>query len=969
MTGAERIVGRSSELSILVDALNDAVHGQARVVFVTGEAGIGKTRLIGEFARLVGSRSVPVVWGRATTAEGAPAFWPWRQVFRSWADEVGVERARTQVEISPDVRLIAPELDGFGPRSATDDATPVDAEHRFTLFEDACSLIAAAAEDEGMVIVLDDLHWADAASLRLLVHLVASVRDARLLVVAAYRPGELRSDPVAAGLLDQMIDAPSIRRLTLDGLTPSEVGEQLGMVLGAEPDDELIERVARRTGGNPLFVQEVGRLLAVGSESVPTGVQTVLDRRLASLGPTTRRVLSAAAVVGTQINPATAAALADGEPLDVLTALDEAITAGLVRRTRTAGGYAFAHDLVRDCCLLALGEADRAALHLAAAEHLERAGSELDPTAVAHHRIAALPLGDPGLASAAAERASQVAVRQLAYEEGARLLEQALAAAEQADAPPERRTQLLLDLARVQHMGLDGVSARATCERAAAIAEQTGDIVALARAALVLEDTSEPMWVAVIKEWCDTALDRLPDSEASLRARLLALLGVSSLIDGDNQRLDELSSRALVLADQTDDPEALGSALRARQLARSTADGVFERLELADRMAALAARTGDTRAVMWGHLWRFDAHVQLGHLDDAEAEVARLTAVVEQLRQPLGYWHLHRSQAAIHLARGRFDQAIDTDQRALDIAKLSGHDGAVFISSAVRMWWSSLTGGDLENDEIHPPPAEVPAVWAAIANLGFGEWHLAFGRLDEAYRHYAALPPMSWQHPPFLQMGLTAGRASLAAGLGDGDTAATLYPELLPFADYHAAGGAGAILTRGSVHHFLGVAAAAAGDVTSAVDHLEASIAANRSSGLPPQVADSSCRLAELLVGASASTGGLAGDRSAAAADLATEAKGIADRLGMRLVGERADAVLARLGPVSTHPLSRRECEVARLVADGLTNRRIAEQLHIAERTAENHVQHILTKLGHSSRTQIAVWVAGGGLADGRVRR
>lgn len=960
MAGAERIVGRSAELAVLVDALGDAVRGNARVVLVTGEAGIGKTRLIGEFALLAGARSVPVVWGRATTAEGAPAFWPWRQVFRSWSDDPGGLSGRDRGLARPNLALIAPEL-GSDASAAMTDAAPADAEQRFALFEEACSLITTAADADGLVILLDDLHWADTASLRLLAHLVASVRSARLLVVAAYRPDDLGSDTTAAALLDQIGTSPAIRRLELSGLSADEVGEQLRTVLGTEPDTRLTDRVARRTGGNPLFVQEVGRLLAVGSDAVPSGVRAVLDRRLGTLSDGTRQLLEAAAVVGVDIDPAAVAALTATEPSQLLHRLDEAIGAGLVRRTRTTGGYAFAHDLVRDCCLLALGEAERASLHLAVAERLEQADGDSDLTAIAHHRLAALPLGDPIRAAAAAADAGRLAVRQLAYDDAARLFERAVDAAEQARAPTEDRARLLIDLARVHHLGMDGPGARDACRRAAALCQRTGDVERLAEAALVLEDITEPDWATTVKEWCDTCLDALPRVDTPLRARLLALRAVVSLIDGDNERLGDLSASALNMADRTNDPEALGSALRARQLARSSADGVYERLDLADRMAALSTRTGDVRSTMWGHLWRFDALVQLGDIDAAEVEISRLEPIVEALRQPLGYWHLRRSQATVHLGRGRFDAALDADEKALSIAVRSGHDGAMFISAAVRQWRSILIGREELGDIAHPPPTEGPPVWAAIANLGFGEWHLAFGRREEAHRHYAALPPLSSPLPPFLQMGLTAGRAALAAGLGDADTAAAVYPRLLAYADFHAAGGAGAIITRGSTQHFLGIAAAAAGDVAGAVTHLQASITANRGSGLAPHVAESCCRLAELLADRST------GDESLGSPDpYAREAKSIAERLGMRLVAERADAVLAAAETATDNPLSRREREVARLVADGLTNRQIADALHISERTAENHVQHILTKLGRTSRTQIAVWVAGGGLDSAR---
>lgn len=962
MAGTARIVGRSAELAAVMDSLENALEGRASVVLLAGDAGIGKTRILEELARLAGTRSVPVVWGRATNAEGAPPFWPWRQVLRSWTAATGSDVARRHLaEVASDLSRIAPEVAEFSADPESSDLIAADVEHRFALFETTAGFFSAISADEGLVLILDDLHWADPASLRLLAHLVGSIREARLLIVGAYRPAELAEAMDRSELMAQVIGAPTTVHLELDGLSRSEVGEHLRAVMGDSPDDSLMDTVSRRTGGNPLFVQEVGRLLAAGSEGVPGAVRTALGRRLATLPTGTQRLLRSAAVIGSNIDPGMVASVTETDPGEILNQLDGAIAAGLVRRSRGDAGYVFAHDLVRECSLLELGESDRANVHLAAAEYLERAGGEQVLSAVAYHRMAALPLGDPELASSAAERAAELARRQLAYEESARLYGWSLDAATAAGVPPPRRTRLQLDLARAHHLGHNGAAAMEVCEQAAALAQETGDYEALAHAALIMEDTSEPDWVVRVDDWCDIALSRLPDTDSPLRARLLAQRAGGAFIFSDQERLESVTAEALDMADRTGDPTALASALRARQLARSTADGVHDRLRLADRMEALAEPSGDRRCTMWGHLWRFDGLLQLGDADAAEAELTRLQPVVEGLRQPLARWHLTRSQATIHMARGRFDDALEADERALAIATASGHGTSASISSAVRMWRATLTGNEIEGEMRHEDPADAPPVLAAIINLGFAEWHLAFGRLEEAQRHYAALPPLTWRAPPFLQLSQTAGRGAVAAALGDRAGAEAGYQALLPLAKYHVVGGAGAIVTRGSVEHFLGVTAAGAGDARAAARHLRAAIEANRAAGMPPQVAESSCHLAELLVSIRSEE---QGKTHKEALGHATEAKAIADRLGMPFVAARAGAVLSTLDDISESPLSRREQEVARLVAEGLTNVQIAERLFISQRTAQNHVQHILNKLGYDSRTQIAVWVTSGGLGE-----
>ncbi len=198
---------------------------------------------------------------------------------------------------------------------------------------------------------------------------------------------------------------------------------------------------------------------------------------------------------------------------------------------------------------------------------------------------------------------------------------------------------------------------------------------------------------------------------------------------------------------------------------------------------------------------------------------------------------------------------------------------------------------------------------------------------------------------------IAAHRAEIAAALGDREAAVAAYRQLLPHADLHVTGGAGVLGTGGSTHYYLGVAAAGFGQTDTAIDHLRASVTANLAAGLPPFAAEARCRLAEILT-----ERGHPEDRDEAA-DLADAAQSTAGRIGMAFVAARALAVLEKLRAGGAgNRLSRREHEIAALVAQGLTNRQIAATVHISERTAENHVQHILTKLGFSTRSQIAAW-------------
>jgi DNA-binding CsgD family transcriptional regulator/tetratricopeptide (TPR) repeat protein len=977
MSAEQRFVGRSSELTALVGALDQAVAGRTTNVLVTGDAGIGKTRLLEEFGRLAGSRSVPVVWGRATNEEGAPPFWPWRQILRGWL--AGTDPGAAQALLggaADDLTRIAPELralTGATPDSSIGPAL-AGTEQRFALFEVLCDFLVAAAADHGLVLVLDDLHWADTASLLLLAHLVRHVRDARLLVAGALRPLEARRAGEPGEVLADIGRQRSITRLDLAGVTPTEVGEQLTHTLGHRPDDATVATVAQRTAGNPLFVQEVGRLLASRAPPrpdadgdgglvpdadgglVPDAVRAVIVERLGHLSPSCRGLLAVAAVVSVDVEPRLLAAIA-GTGLDaVLSGLDEALAGGIVVRSRLPAGYRFEHDLVRDSLRLEVPTAERARAHLRAAEHLTATDVDGHRSEIAHHRLESLPVGDPLAAIEATGRAAELALRQLAFEDAAALYRRVLDATRGAGVDGRARCGLLVEKARAEHLAGDVNTAIASVEEAAALAQQAGDAEGLARAAVVMPDVSSPEWLPRVDAWCQEALAGLDPADSPLRSQLLAQQALAWVFVGAVEEMAAVSAESLAMAERLDDPTALLIALRARQMALSTPGGVAERVVVAERMQRLGVRTRDAAAVMWGHLWSFDALVQLGRIDEAESQLDRLEPVVARMRQPLGRWHLARSRAAIDTGRGRFADAIAATAEANALAGLGQHHIALMGSEAVKTVIATLTGADLVDPLSLPAVLRLPPPLGPLVRLARAEWHLAHGRHDEAAELCERLPPSSWRPPSFFTPTYHAYRGVVAAGLGDGEAAAAAYEQLLPHAAVHVASGAGVILTRGSTERFLGVSAAASGRLDAAVDHLRAAVAANRAAGLHACTAESQGALADVL-----HRRGGPGDRDHAVV-VATEAEATATRLGMAPVRGRAQAMLADLGRPggpggAGGPLSRREHEIARLVARGLTNRQIAAEAHIAERTAENHVQHILTKLGFSTRSQIATWV------------
>ncbi|WP_228714016.1 ATP-binding protein [Prauserella endophytica] len=929
------MVGREHECDLLRVRLEAAHAGHGQVVLVAGEPGIGKTRLAGEAARMAARLGMPTAWGRAVDDEGSPPFWPFRLVVRALAADSGDPW---------------PELTSTG--SALDPASAeVRAQQRFRVFEAVTAHLTAAAENTGLLVVLDDLQWADASSLRLLVHLVRAVGTTRLALVATYRDTEIGHREAVKQALGELAREYTVSRLRLVGLTEEQVAAQLAATTGAPVSAEVVAAVSRRSQGNPFFVGELADALAQDTDgadparALPDGVRDAVRVRLSTLGECARTVVGTAAVLGSAVDVAGLAHVTGRDREDVLGALDDAAAAGVLRPDR----WEFTHDLVREAARSEMPRSIRLDVHRKMAEYLQqRPGAESRPAALAHHWLESLPLGDAEQAALWAARAAHAAMEQCAWDEAAGLFGRAA----ETTSDPEDRCELHIARATALLRAYRMSAARDTVLEAARLARELVDGPLLARAALVLEGTNDLTWVTEERALCEEALALLPEEDSDLRARLLAQLSVDVLMSAyqspqDRRASGELSQAAMAMAERLGDRHALHSALNARQLARGGPDGVRERLALGDRLVARGLTDQDSTAQLWGRLWRIDAMMQLGDLDGAEAELGPLGAVVQRLRLPLGTWHESRCRGAIALARGRFDAARFHGEQALTLAKRGDHPGALLPSQGYLAILGVLTGFTDETDS-HPLDGweHIPTLHGMTAVV-----HWYAGREEEARREYAVATPLDVL-PEFLLLPAVTGTIELAEAFGDRKMLDTAYRSLAPWADLFCCGGAGVIATAGSAHGPLGVAAAALGRTDEAVRHLRLAIESNERAGSPPFAAIARYDLARTLARRRRP-----GDRDEASA-LATQAAATARTLGMAPLLNRAQELTRALTGHTPGPLTRREREIAALVSQGLTNRQIAAATHISERTAENHVQHILTKLGFTTRAQIAAWAA-----------
>jgi hypothetical protein len=636
------LVGRDAELEELCAAAAAALaRGRGLLALVCGDAGIGKTRLAAEVAERLAAEGVAVAWAACRQDGGAPPYWPWAQL-----------------------------LSRLGRRDAleTDDAGAPDLA-RFALFE---AVAAALGEAAPVLLVLDDLHWADRPSLRLLDALGAHVGPAPVLVLGTYRDTE----PGAAALAGIAAD----RRLVLRGLAAADLGDALAEATGETVAPDTVAALHGRTGGNPFFAAEVVRLRRAegpaAAASVPVSVRAVLDRRIDRLPPGAETVLRAAAVLDPAatagVDTVLLAGVAGVAPVTLPELLAPATEAGLVvAATPGAGRHRLAHALVADTLTARTPPAQRLVLHRAAASLLgRRADAGVgDAAEVAHQQLAAARLsGEPDEARAAAQRcaaAARTAVERTAYEDAVGRLQDALAVLAGVPGGPDRGA-LLCALGEAALAAGDPAGARRAFAEAAARARHHDQPELLAAAALGLTggaagfevDLGDPDRVAPLEQ----ALTALPDADSGLRSAVAARLSVALAFTPGEPRRRALADTAVAMARRLDDPRALAVALAARCDALAGPDHVAARDRMAGEIVTAARTAGDRTLELLGRRLQVVALTEAGRWPQVDIAIDAYARVAEPLRLPGLTWYVPLWRGSRATMRG--DRAAEDDHGA-----------------------------------------------------------------------------------------------------------------------------------------------------------------------------------------------------------------------------------------------------------------------------------------------------------------
>ncbi|GAB2458272.1 ATP-binding protein [Jatrophihabitans fulvus] len=922
------LVGREAAIALLDGALADASaegsDGRGRLVLISGPAGIGKSALADRAAVLAAGRGMRVLRGHAVDDPGAPALWPWRRALR------GIPAA---------LRLLDTGDDGDG-----------GVEDRFRMAAGVSECLMEQAADGGLLLVLEDLHWADGGTVHLLTHLTAELAVGRVVVVATRRD---RADGPLAGALPDLLRGD---RTSVVAPAPLTEGQVAAYLAGRGADPASAASLHARAGGNPLLVRLLADHLATGGH-VDTAVRDrpdlrrLVTARLSGMDRAARDTVDAAAILGERVDPVVLAATAGlaADRLDATVA--ECIAAGVFERTGDVlDGVGFVHALVRDAVLTDLpervGATGLARLHARAAEALSASGAAA-ATVVGHWQRAG-PQATPGVVRRWAERATDEALGALAHDEAVRFAALAVTAAEDDRADDAELARLLVRLAAAAVRAARFEEAVSACVRAADRADRAARPDLLADAALAVHGVGVTVFddLAPVVE---RALAACPPSEHGVRARLLAQLSVGRAETDAVEDARVLAGRALDEADRARDPVATLEALAARHLAIVDPGTVRERLELGRRAVALGEGDGSPIAALWGHLWRASASFQLGNLVNAELEIAELDRIARTRRSPLARWHFHRFRALADALAGDFAAARDHNRAAFAIGE------RVDDPTLTGMCYSfGLFLGDLRGDPADLLPGWEQAMRFApplpIVRAGIALARCLAGRPDDARAEFARFRDLPATMPRGVRWAGTMsilGRTALR--LGDARTCAAVFPVFAALASEYAGDGSGAVVSHGANAGFAADLARVAGRDEDALPLYRTAVAMNERIGARPWTA-----LARLGWATSLRRLGRTRDGAATVDDLVRDATVEFRRLDMP--GPLATA-LAQAGSGAHGPqLTPRESEVAALVADALTNRAIAARLVLSERTVETHVRNVLAKTGATKRTEIVAW-------------
>lgn len=961
------LIGRRHELGVLNEAVERAGRGQASLIVIGGNAGVGKTRLVDELAANPDARVL--VGGCVDLGDGTLPYAPVVEALRGLREALGAERLRAVA--GDDATVLTRLLPALGPDLDVETA-PVD---RGIFYEAVLGFLHRLADDRPLVVVVEDLHWAARSTLDLIAFMARNLRDRPIVMVATYRSDDLHRTHPLREWLAELARLPNAERLDLVPFSADEVRDQLTAILDGPPDDRILDAVVARSEGNPFYAEELVAAGASGTALSPS-LHDLLAARLASVPAPALPVIRVAAAAGRRVDHALLASVADLTDAALTDGLREAIASQVLETDDDGSAYRFRHALLQEVAYAELLPGERVGLHgriaavLTDQPELAAGGAPFAPGELAHHWAAARDLPRSFTASLAAASA---AAGQYAFAEALGHLEHTLELWDQVtdeqrcDAPPRHEV-----LRSASSMAMHAAEQRRSMEYARAALEQAERVGAdSASVASLLRHLSYLSWVQgdvteglrILDRALETA-GAAPTRELAQvlgwRSRLLAVSGRGAEAFAPGRRAIELArdlgatreegyarnSLAVASALVGDIDGAVEQMREARRLAMaaealedvavtflnevyvlSSAGRQAASVELAVEGERWAAANGLTRAaISWirTRVNAIEALIELGRYDEADTWLAETPRLHDD---PLGGHGQRLAAAQLHLVRGELDRARDEVTEAEGALRGERDPQAIVTTAVVRATLDRLAGR---------PEDGLARLEAALDEDGWTldcRPHEAVVTLAACARHLA----------------LTArdrGDVDVAVRLGARvDDVATRAEEMAAREPVEHARRCleQAALQARAEHGWI--------DGAPDVEAWQEAVAAFPPGAPLHHRLDAHLSLAEVLA---------AVGRTAEAAEVVDRARTDAVRCGATRAVDELDALArrARIAPppdsVDPFGLTSREREVLDLVAQGRTNRQIGETLFISAKTASVHVSNILAKLGVANRGEAA---------------
>lgn len=868
---ASNYVGRAELLARLSAVLDAALAGAGRMVFLAGEAGIGKTRtaeLLAERARAAGAQ-VATGWGVQDSA--VPTYWSWTRIFRSLAAEAGPDLAELLAGDTAELARLVPEFGvtkapgESGLRPAAGAGTGQSA--RYRLFDAAQAFLARAAQRRPLALFFDDLHWADAESIWLLEFVGHEVGSLPIAIVATCREDETGHSAQRARALERLLRLTTLERWALSGLMGVELRDFVRLRTGVEPNDSLAEALERKTGGNPLFLEESVRSLAsrdllTGQRDpsawealLPQGIQHLVRHKLRHLSPHAIEVLCCAAAMGAELDRnVLRQSIAD--TIDLERGLREAEEAGLLfSHGPAAPRIRFSHVLVREALYAELVPAGlvRRRFHARLANALEISADTSDEGLAerALHACEAAPLVDPHRASLLAQAVASRAARFHDFESAAAWYQRALDVTESnPTTESELRVELLLGLAEAKARATGLELARPSYRRAAELARSSGrgDFFALAALGYASRPSATGQGDPVVVHLLEEAARMAPPSDQALSLRVQSRLA-AELRYTEPARAEALMEQTVAAARRVGQPAALAQVLDDCSFVRWSSADPEGWIALNVEVSRNAHNAGDLELALHGEKGRIAGLLEIGDFVAVHDVIETCEKIARVLRTPYARWLVTSLHGMCALMDGRLDDAQRQVAESFPLGE-QADSPEVALELQGQLLYLRLEQGRVA--EVEAPARSlverfpgVPAFRAALGRILMAE-----GRLLEARHELERLAEAGFSGVPrdrgWLPMLALAAEITHATGA---TARAELLEELLARYDRLCVVAGSGLLFYGSVSHHLGLLAASQSRWDAAIGRFETAERVHERAGARIWLARTAVASARALLG------------------------------------------------------------------------------------------------------------------------